>query len=211
MPAGHVLGSAQVAMEYRGSRAVVSGDYKRRPDPTCARSSRCRATCSSPRRPSRCRSSAIPPPAEEIGRLLALGGAVSRAHPCGRRVCAGQMPAADRAAARGGLGSADLPARRAVAMCELYRGWHRLGRSAPATAAAKEASGGRDRAGAAERGRRSLGAAAGRSGGGAGVRLDAGAQRAKSRGVELPLVISDHADWDELTRRSMRSARPRCG
>ena len=24
-PAGHVLGSAQVAMEYRGSRAVVSG------------------------------------------------------------------------------------------------------------------------------------------------------------------------------------------
>ena len=34
-PAGHVLGSAQVAMEYRGSRAVVSGDYKRVPDPTC--------------------------------------------------------------------------------------------------------------------------------------------------------------------------------
>ena len=35
-PAGHVLGSAQVAMEYRGSRAVVSGDYKRAADPTCA-------------------------------------------------------------------------------------------------------------------------------------------------------------------------------
>ena len=34
-PAGHVLGSAQVVMEWRGSRAVVSGDYKRRPDPTC--------------------------------------------------------------------------------------------------------------------------------------------------------------------------------
>ncbi|MBE7213471.1 MAG: MBL fold metallo-hydrolase, partial [Gluconacetobacter diazotrophicus] len=32
-PAGHVLGSTQVAMEWRGSRAVVSGDYKRRPDP----------------------------------------------------------------------------------------------------------------------------------------------------------------------------------
>src|SRR5262245_11683414 len=29
-PAGHVLGSAQVVMEYGGSRAVVSGDYKRR-------------------------------------------------------------------------------------------------------------------------------------------------------------------------------------
>ncbi len=24
-------------------------------------------------------------------------------------------------------------------------------------------------------------------------------QRAKQRGVELPLIISDHADWDELT------------
>ena len=24
-------------------------------------------------------------------------------------------------------------------------------------------------------------------------------QRAKARGIELPLVISDHADWDELT------------
>ena len=36
-PAGHVLGSAQVAVEHRGCRVVVSGDYKRRPDPTCAR------------------------------------------------------------------------------------------------------------------------------------------------------------------------------
>lgn len=35
-PAGHVLGSAQVVVEYRGQRVVVSGDYKRRPDPTCA-------------------------------------------------------------------------------------------------------------------------------------------------------------------------------
>jgi putative mRNA 3-end processing factor len=24
-------------------------------------------------------------------------------------------------------------------------------------------------------------------------------QRAKQRGTELPLIISDHADWDELT------------
>jgi putative mRNA 3-end processing factor len=34
-PAGHILGSAQVVMEYQGQRAVVSGDYKRRADPTC--------------------------------------------------------------------------------------------------------------------------------------------------------------------------------
>src|SRR4028119_749547 len=35
-PAGHVLGSAQILLEYKGERVVVSGDYKRRPDPTCA-------------------------------------------------------------------------------------------------------------------------------------------------------------------------------
>jgi putative mRNA 3-end processing factor len=34
-PAGHVLGSAQVSLSYSGSCAVVSGDYKRRHDPTC--------------------------------------------------------------------------------------------------------------------------------------------------------------------------------
>jgi putative mRNA 3-end processing factor len=34
-PAGHILGSAQVVMEHHGQRAVVSGDYKRRADPTC--------------------------------------------------------------------------------------------------------------------------------------------------------------------------------
>ena len=36
VPAGHVLGSAQIVMEHQGERVVVSGDYKRRPDPTCA-------------------------------------------------------------------------------------------------------------------------------------------------------------------------------
>jgi len=37
VPAGHVLGSAQIVLRYRGETIVVSGDYKRRPDPTCAR------------------------------------------------------------------------------------------------------------------------------------------------------------------------------
>jgi putative mRNA 3-end processing factor len=35
-PAGHVLGSAQVRVEHRGEVWVVTGDYKRAPDPTCA-------------------------------------------------------------------------------------------------------------------------------------------------------------------------------
>lgn len=33
-PAGHVLGSAQILFQWRGYRAVVSGDYKRLPDRT---------------------------------------------------------------------------------------------------------------------------------------------------------------------------------
>lgn len=35
-PAGHILGSAQVVLTYEGQRAVISGDYKREVDPTCA-------------------------------------------------------------------------------------------------------------------------------------------------------------------------------
>jgi putative mRNA 3-end processing factor len=35
-PAGHVLGSAQITVEANGLRAVASGDYKNVADPTCA-------------------------------------------------------------------------------------------------------------------------------------------------------------------------------
>jgi putative mRNA 3-end processing factor len=34
-PAGHILGSAQIRVEVDGRVWVVSGDYKRQPDPTC--------------------------------------------------------------------------------------------------------------------------------------------------------------------------------
>jgi putative mRNA 3-end processing factor len=34
-PAGHILGSAQIRVEYRGEIWVASGDYKTEPDPTC--------------------------------------------------------------------------------------------------------------------------------------------------------------------------------
>ncbi|MEP6989922.1 MAG: ligase-associated DNA damage response exonuclease [bacterium] len=36
VPAGHILGSAQVRLEHRGQVWVVSGDYKTEPDPTCS-------------------------------------------------------------------------------------------------------------------------------------------------------------------------------
>ena len=35
IPAGHVLGSAQILLEHAGERIICTGDYKRRADPTC--------------------------------------------------------------------------------------------------------------------------------------------------------------------------------
>ena len=56
-PAGHILGSAQIRVEHRGEVWVVSGDYKRQAgsDLRPVRAG-ARATRSSPRRRSRCRS-----------------------------------------------------------------------------------------------------------------------------------------------------------
>ncbi len=89
-PAGHVLGSAQVAMYWRGSRAVVSGDYKRRPDPTC-----------DPFMPIPCdvfvteatfAPAGVPPPRRRRRNRQAAGQrrAVPRAHPRRRLLCARQ-------------------------------------------------------------------------------------------------------------------------
>ena len=36
VPAGHILGSAQIRLEHKGDVWVVSGDYKTEPDPTCS-------------------------------------------------------------------------------------------------------------------------------------------------------------------------------
>jgi putative mRNA 3-end processing factor len=36
IPAGHVLGSSQILLEHAGERVIITGDYKRAPDPTCA-------------------------------------------------------------------------------------------------------------------------------------------------------------------------------
>ena len=34
-PTGHVLGSAQILIEYKDNRTIITGDYKRQPDSTC--------------------------------------------------------------------------------------------------------------------------------------------------------------------------------
>ncbi len=86
------------------------------------------------------------------------------------------MPAADRAAAAGGMGPADLAARRpGLDVRGLPAARHRTGRPAAGDGGGEGRTGRRDRAGAPRRHRRPLGAAAGGSGGGTGLRLDAGA------------------------------------
>ena len=198
-PAGHVLGSAQVAMEYRGSRAVVSGDYKRTPDPTCARFEPVpcdvfvsEATFALP-------VFVHPPPAHEIARLLnSVALFPGRTHvvgcyalgKCQRVIALLRQAGWDRPIwLHGALAS----------MCDVYRSRGiNLGDLRAATVAARA-----ELAGAivlappsaiADRWARRLeDPVAALASGWMRVR-----QRAKSRGVELPLVISDHADWTEL-------------
>jgi len=198
-PAGHVLGSAQVAMAYRGSRAVVSGDYKRRPDPTCAGfvPVPCdvfvtEATFALP-------VFRHPPPEVEIARLLASVALFpERAHLVG---CY-SLGKCQRLAALLRMVGWDRPIwlhGAHAALCATYAALGvDLGDLRPATGADKT-----DLAGAivlappsaaADRWARRLPepvvcAASG------WMRVR---QRARQGGVELPLVISDHADWDEL-------------
>ena len=140
--------------------------------------------------------------ADEVRKLLGLGGAVSRAGASGRRLFARQGAARDRAAARGRLRRADLSAWR-------DGNDHALLPRAAASRSASCASvqrheEGRSRrhhhAGAADRPtsdiwtRRFPDPVTAFASGWMRVRA-----RARQRGVELPLVISDHADWDGLT------------
>jgi len=198
-PAGHVLGSAQVAIEHQGSRIVISGDYKRAPDPTCR-----------PFEPVPCDVFvteatfalpvfAHPPPAAEIARLLdSVALFPDRTHvvgcyalgKCQRLIALLREAGWDRPIYLHGA---------LAAMCDLYESLGvPLGDLRPATVAAKA-----DLVGAivlappsaiADRWAQRLADPV--------VALASGwmrlRQRAKARGVELPLVISDHADWNEL-------------
>jgi len=200
VPAGHVLGSAQVVIEAGGARAVVSGDYKRRADPTCL-----------PFEPVVCdlfvteATFGLPvfkhPPAErEIARLLA-----SHAKFPGRTHAVGvyALGKAQRVMALLRQAGYDRTIWLHGALEKLTRAYEAmgvaLGPRAQATAAGKaEMAGGivlAPPSALADRWARRLGdvvpcAASG------WMRVR---QRAKQRGVELAMVISDHADWDELT------------
>ena len=198
-PAGHVLGSAQVAMEYRGSRAVVSGDYKRVADPTCV-----------PFEPVACdvfvteATFALPvfvhpPPAAEIQRLLdSVALFPDRTHVVGCYAL-GKCQRLIALLRQAGWDGPIWLHGALASMCEVYKARGvALGDLRPATVAAKAALVGAivlaPPGAIADRWARRLEDPV--------VALASGwmrvRQRAKSRGVELPLVISDHADWNEL-------------
>jgi putative mRNA 3-end processing factor len=198
-PAGHVLGSAQVAMEYQGSRAVVSGDYKRVADPTCA-----------PFEPIACdvfvteATFALPvfihpPPDHEIRRLLeSVAVFPDRTHVVGCYAL-GKCQRVIALLREAGWGGPIWLHGALAAMCEVYQARGiALGDLRPATGAPKGALAGAivlaPPGAISDRWARRLEDPV--------VALASGwmrvRQRAKSRGVELPLVISDHADWNEL-------------
>jgi putative mRNA 3-end processing factor len=201
-PAGHVLGSAQIAVEANGLRIVASGDYKRRADPTCL-----------PFEPVPCdvfiteATFALPvfrhPPAEaEIGRLLqSLAQFPERAHLVGA-YSLGKTQRVIRMLRDAGYDRTIYLHGSMEKLCRLYESEGiALGPLAPATL--KRGAMG-DFAGAvilcppsevAERwARRFPEPVACFASGWMRIR-----QRAKQALVELPLIISDHADWDELT------------
>lgn len=199
-PAGHVLGSAQVVIEWKGCRAVISGDYKRRPDPTCTPFEvvPCdlfvtEATFGLP-------VFRHPPVEDEVGKLLrSLARFPERAHAVGVYA----LGKAQRLIAELRRAGWDAPIRLHGALtklCDLYEAHGvALGPLLPAAAAEKQALRGAvvlaPPSALADRWARRLPdpvicAASG------WMRLR---QRAKQRGAEVAMAISDHADWDELT------------
>ncbi|MBO6784923.1 MAG: ligase-associated DNA damage response exonuclease [Alphaproteobacteria bacterium] len=200
-PAGHVLGSAQAVLEHAGQRIVVSGDYKRRADPTCAPFEvvTCdvfitEATFGLP-------VFRHPDAAEEIGKVLR---ALAR-DPDGCVLVGvyalGKAQRVIRLLREAGH-DAPLYIHGALeGLCGLYEQHGvALGELRPATGADTDdmrghivlapPSAGRDRWA-----RRLPDPVIAMASGWMGVRA-----RARQRGAELPLVISDHADWDELVR-----------
>ncbi len=199
-PAGHVLGSAQIVLDYRGSRVVASGDYKRRPDPTCA-----------PFEPLHCDLFITeatfglpvfrhPPDGQEIDKLLhSLLLFPERCHLVGVYAL-GKCQRVLALLRQAGYEEPVYLHGALIGLTELYE--HLgvpLGPVLPATGVMREALKGRivlAPPGALSDvwSRRLPDPRVALASGWMRVR-----QRAKASGVELPLVISDHADWDELT------------
>ncbi|MBE7183356.1 MAG: ligase-associated DNA damage response exonuclease [Methylobacterium mesophilicum] len=200
-PAGHVLGSAQILVEHRDCRIVASGDYKRRADPTCLSFTPIpcdvfitEATFGLP-------VFRHPPDTEEVARLIkSTEQFPERAHLVGAYAL-GKAQRVIRLVRDAGYSK---PIFIHGALAKLSRFYEEqgvaLGELLPATL---EKGNKGNFAGAIVVGppsafadrwaRRFPDPVASFASGWMRIR-----QRAKQRGVELPLIISDHSDWDEL-------------
>jgi len=199
VPAGHVLGSAQAVVRWKGLTMVVSGDFKRRRDPTCA--------------------AFMPVPCDVFISEATFGLPVFR-HPDDQGEIARLLRSVEQFPERSHLiGAYALGKAQRIIRLLREAGWERpiyvhgalerlnalyqrhgvdLGPLLPATASRADFAGQiiiappstlQDRWS-----RRFPDPVAVFASGWMQVRA-----RARQRGVELPLVISDHADWDELT------------
>jgi len=212
-PAGHILGSAQAVVEYKGLRMVFTGDYKRRADPTCrqfelvpnAHILISEATFGLP-------VFRHPDTAGEVDKLLtSLARFPDQTHLVGayslgkaQRVIKHLRNAGYDAPiyTHGPLHKLnDVYAKHGVDLGELRpatlenrRGIHDERFRGGVVVAPPSAFEGKW-------GRRFPDPLLAFCSGWMGVR-----QRAKQRGVELPLIISDHADWDELTATIVEAA-----
>ncbi len=199
-PAGHVLGSAQILLEHAGERVVVTGDYKTRPDPTCT-----------PFQPIPCDIFITeatfglpvfrhPPIEQEIAKLLSARAA----HP-DRCVLVGAyaLGKAQRVIAELRRAGYDRPIWLHGALERMCRLYEELG--VPLGELRLVADAGKDDLRGAivmcppsaltdRWSRRLPDPITAMASGWMRVR-----QRARQRQVELPLIVSDHADWDELT------------
>jgi putative mRNA 3-end processing factor len=199
VPAGHILGSAQVVIEHAGTRAVVSGDYKRAPDPTCL-----------PFEPVKCdvfvteATFGLPvfrhePAEREAARLIAsLAREPQRTHLLGVY----GLGKCQRMLKLVRLAGYDRPIYLHGALVALTRLYQSLGQGFGEVRPVAEAGAGGlagelvlcPPSSLADRwSRRFADPVASFASGWMRVRA-----RARQRGVELPLVVSDHADWPEL-------------
>ncbi|NGN44179.1 ligase-associated DNA damage response exonuclease [Mesorhizobium sp. CGMCC 1.15528] len=201
-PAGHVLGSAQICVEKDGMRIVASGDYKRRADSTCA-----------PFVPIRCNVFITeatfglpvfkhPPDSGEIARVLKSAEQFpERAHMIGAYAL-GKAQRVIKLLREAGYERTIFIHGALAKLCDYYESQGiALGDLQPATV---DSGAKTDFAGAIVVGppsafadrwaRRFPDPVSSFASGWMRIR-----QRAKQRGVELPLIISDHSDWDELT------------
>jgi putative mRNA 3-end processing factor len=202
-PAGHVLGSAQVAVSVGGLCIVASGDCKRVADPTTPGFEvvPCdvfitEATFGLP-------VFRHPDPAHEIGLLLkSVAEFPERTHLVGAYAL-GKAQRVIRLLRDHGYGKPIYIHGALQKLCDYYvsRGID-LGDLQPATLDTPQKSNfageivvGTPSAFADRWARRFADPVACFASGWMRIR-----QRAKQRGVELPLILSDHSDWDELTR-----------